>query len=606
MKGHSTWINLGFIIKNEIGDEGEDLFVKLSRDDPKFVEDDVRALYKQLNKTIRPEGKKPITIATLIKYFKDADKDIAKKIIKEVKKIINPKDKKKSIYDNDCDDVEFDPKKLSHFDSEYFNLFKKQYQTQKRYIEHFISKVLRPEPQYIYMEDDNSDIGKTACIFSESNINTAFRHLITEIEMSEDEFKEVQFTSLWLKDPKIKCFNKLDFIPYNGFEAEQTNNRVYNLFTGYNPKILTPYTKEKKDVILKPFMELGLELCGGIQKDFEYFLKLIGHMIQKPNERIPICFIIKGKQGCGKNVFLNAIGNIVGKEHYITSANSKDFFGDYAEGFYHKLLVNMNECEGKDTFDFEGKIKSFITEDTIMINPKNVRPSYIRNVARVIIFTNKPNPIPIDVKSSDRRYCVFLTTDKFLDMKYGTKFWTKLIEHFNRPEFIACLYDYLNNLDIDIDWRAERPITEAYKEMCKLYVPVEALFFEDYLNDFRGCLIELEKEDDDTDGESNVSKWDEEQKITTKDVYDKYVKFCKNNGFSNDKTYQPSISKFNNRCCELEIPHRIIKSNGINEFRFISREIYNHLLKKKWINRDIDDEEIVIEDFGGEDFEFEI
>ena len=266
----------------------------------------------------------------------------------------------------------------------------------------------------------------------------------------------------------------------------------------------------------------------------------------------------------------------------------------------------MNECEGKDTFDFEGKIKSFITEDTIMINPKNVRPSYIRNVARVIIFTNKPNPIPIDVKSSDRRYCVFQTTDKFLDKKYGTKFWTKLIEHFNRPEFIACLYDYLNNLDIDIDWRAERPITEAYKEMCKLYVPVEALFFEDYLNDFRGCLIPLEKEDDNTDDESNVSKWDDELEPTTKDVYEKYVKFCKNNGFSSDKTYQPSISKFNNRCSELEIPHRIIKSNGINEFRFISREIYNHLLKKKWINRDIDDEEIVIEDFGGEDFEFEI
>ena len=30
-----------------------------------------------------------------------------------------------------------------------------------------------------------------------------------------------------------------------------------------------------------------------------------------------------------------------------------------------KLLVNLNEAEGKNNFDYESKIKSFITEDTI-------------------------------------------------------------------------------------------------------------------------------------------------------------------------------------------------------------------------------------------------
>lgn len=612
MKGHTTWRNLGFILKTEMGDSGEDLFIDLSKQYEKYAGDnDVREFYHTLLNTHLPDEKKPLSLATLVKYFKDADKDIAKIIIKEVKTHINPKEKKSSIYEKDDDKgYEFEVNKLTHFDSSYFNGFKSAYSIQKQYIEYFISKVLRPEPQYIYLEDDNTDIGKKSCIFSESNINTAFRHLITRIQVGDDEVKDVPFTGLWLKDPNIKCFNKLDFIPYNGFEAEQKNNKVYNLFTGYNPKILSIYTKDNQEKILKPFIDLGLELCGGNMNHFEYFMKFMGHMIQKPNERIPICFIIKGKQGTGKNVFLNAIGSIVGKEHYITSANPKDFFGDYAEGFYHKLLVNMNECEGKDTFDFEGKIKSFITEDTITINPKNVRPSQIRNVARVIIFTNKPNPIPIDVKSSDRRYCVFQTTDHHLDKKYGTKFWTKLIDHFNKCEFIACLYDHLNNIDINVDWRAERPITEAYKEMCKLYVPVEALFFESFVESYRGCMITLNDLDTPVDGEDDDSNkdnvWEEEQEPRNKNVYDEYVKFCKTNGFSNDKTFQPSISKFNNRCSELEIPHKIIKSNGTNEFRFTPKEVYNHILKKKWINRDIDDVEVVIEDVGGEDFEFEV
>jgi hypothetical protein len=40
---------------------------------------------------------------------------------------------------------------------------------------------------------------------------------------------------------------------------------------------------------------------------------------------------VKGKQGTGKNVWLNAVGNILGLQHYISSSNPKDFFGDYGD-----------------------------------------------------------------------------------------------------------------------------------------------------------------------------------------------------------------------------------------------------------------------------------
>ena len=86
--------------------------------------------------------------------------------------------------------------------------------------------------------------------------------------------------------------------------------------------------------------------------------------------------------------------------------------------------MNLNEAEGKDTFDFEGKMKSFISESTIVINPKNVRPTEISNHARTVIATNKANPIPIDVKLKDRRYAVFQSTDEYL--KKSSKFWSGL------------------------------------------------------------------------------------------------------------------------------------------------------------------------------------
>ncbi len=68
-----------------------------------------------------------------------------------------------------------------------------------------------------------------------------------------------------------------------------------------------------------------------------WIILYLAHMIQKPNEKIPICFILNGKQGTDKNVLLTAISNIIGKEYYITSSKPDDFFGNYAEGLNRKL-----------------------------------------------------------------------------------------------------------------------------------------------------------------------------------------------------------------------------------------------------------------------------
>jgi len=600
-QSYIMWRNAGFLIKNEVGDKGEDLFVDISRKYDSFDEDDVRNFYKQLNKTNKNDNKKPLTVGSLVKYFKDSDKDLAKIIIKEAVLLIKKQQPKELKEESN---IKLDENKLDHFDSEYMNSFKDDYLTQKKYFEHFVCKVLLPEPQFIYIEGAK-DFGKKAYIFTESYINTAFKHIKTEELKGKGEntyIVEVSFVLLWLNDTNQRVYNKLEFEPMNDVNVgEQKDKRIFNLFAGYNTKIKSEYVKENQQKILKPFIDLGRELCGGVQKDLEYFIKFIAQMIQKPNEKIPVAFIFKGKQGTGKSMFINAIGNLLGQEHYISSSNPKDFFGDYAEGFYHKLLVNMNECEGKDTFDFEGKIKSFISEDRITINPKNVRPTEINNLARVIISTNKANPIPIDVKTGDRRYVVYQSTDFFLDKKYGSIFWQKLLTHFKRPEFIACLYDYLNGLDISkVDWRSERPITDAYKQMCKLYVPIEALFFEDYINAHRGCMLDI------SGNTINGANWTIQQEPRSKEVYDEYVKFCKSNGFSNDKRFVASIPNFNNRCIELEIPHLVIKSSGNNEFRYTPKDIYDHLLKKKWINREIDDPEIVIIDEKGEDVDFEI
>jgi len=482
-----------------------------------------------------------------------------------------------------------DTTKFQKFDISYFKTLE-GYARRTIYFEIFVTKVMRPDPAYVYIETEGGL--EEMNFYSQGKIIETFNHLKTGEFHSNGE--DEKFITKWLADETLRCYNKMDFIPFN--DKTIIPPHIFNLFRGFSDKCKSEYDYGKREKILKPFMDLGVQLCGGNEDHFRYLLKYLADIIQNPNRKNPIAFIIKGKQGTGKNVFLNAIGNVIGKEHYITSSNPKDFFGDYAEGFYHKLLVNMNECEGKDTFDFEGRIKSFITEDTITLNRKFVQPITIANLARLIIFSNKPNPIPIDVRSKDRRYTIYETTDKYLDPKYGTQFWMQLVGHFNRPEFIACLYDCLNELDLtNTDWRVERPITKAYMDMCRLYIPTEVLFLENKICKALTAEAGLE---------INITgRWDTNG-IEGQELYKEYTAFAKEFGFYKEgATYQKNIKCFYAKIGELELPIILKKPNNLYTYYFKTAEVLKTMKDRKWIDRSDDDyNEDTIAEVKGEDF----
>lgn len=609
IEGYVKWLSMGILIKSIFNDNGFELFNMVSIQMPKYdTEEITKFFYDKINLNINLT-KKPISIGTLKKYVKDADEDLYKKINHKIKLILN--ETKQIQYKK----FEFDKTKCREFDKEYFQSLD-DYNLKKEYFELFICFILQPEPLYIYGEYDKG-IFKTN-VYSTIKIKDTFGNLTSSIykiiDKATGDTEEIKFIDIWIKDINKKTKKYMDFIPYNGvhsFKDDKTKN-YYNLFNGYNEVINNGFEKEKKEDLLKPFKSLLLQLCGNEKEHFNYFYNYLSHMIQKPNERIPICFIFKSKEGVGKNVMLNCIGNILGEKHYISSSNVNDFFGTYAEGFVNKILVNLNECEGKNTFDYEGKIKSFITEDKITFNPKYIRQTTIQNIARLIIFTNKANPIPIDVRSKDRRFVVFQSTDYLLDKKFGYHFWKGLVEHFKKPEFISCLYDDLNNNNIDnFDWMRKRPITKAYLEMCSLYVPIEASFLENYIDyrkynndDIKNITnLDSDEEEEEKTNNNKDDKFNNIIDIKTVKLYQRYVEYCKKFGFINDGRYQTNITKFNNRLIELEFGILKIKTPITTVFRLCPDDVYKKMVKKNWIvSIRKENENIEIEEDGGIEF----
>ena len=496
-----------------------------------------------------------------------------------------------------CD---LDQTKFEKFDINYF-ISLSRYQRKKIYFEQFVCKILRPNPTYAYSETaydyDTKTPNDDVILYSQADISNTFCHL------GSGEFyangTETKFIGMWLADQNIRCYNRMDFLPYNEKDKDNIDKTVFNLFRGFNQQIKSVYNVNNKEKILRPFMELGIELCGGETEHFNYLLDYLADIVQNPQKKCPIAFIIKGKQGTGKNVFLNAVGNIFGKPHYISSSNANDFFGDYAEGFYHKLLVNINECEGKDTFDFEGKLKSFITEDEITLNAKFVRPVRVMNLSRLLIFTNKPNPIPIDVRSKDRRYVVFETTEKYLSPCYKTEFWKNMINHFKRPEFVASLYDLLNERDISNFSTSKRPITKAYIQMCKLYVPTEVLFLKDKIaNALESDALHLKN----TEYISKEKTFAEG--VCGNGLFKEFNVYCKEHGFRKDDSTTFNIKKFYNSLMELNIPQLIFTHPHNKTFICFDAQLsLKYFKERNWI--DYSDDDLTPEklaDDGGDSF----
>ena len=490
----------------------------------------------------------------------------------------------------------FPAEKLMKLDYDYVKRELATYEAKKAYLEHFLTKVRDPQGFVLTTTRDGRDEhGQVVRKFHSARY--CAQELKTAIsDVGSGEYNrngdEIPFATKWLTDMSHRTHCYEAFEPYNGvYDPSSRSSERFNLFMGFNPAIKTPLPEDTaafREKTLRGFFRLGLTLFEGNQSFFDFFLKCVACKIQHPRRKLPICFILTGQQGCGKNVFLDCLGRVVGSAHFISSTEPNDFFGTHAEGFVRKLFVVMNECEGKDTFMYEGKIKGAVSDLHLVVNAKHVRPYEIENLAMIIIATNKTNPIPIDVKTKDRRYCGAKATDEFAG--HGGWFWKNVVKSFSEPTFVRCLYDHLNGLDpstTDFATERKRNLTKSYYAMASLYAPIEAKFFEDVVQS-------IKRNDSNEEGEreehgelcdelkqqkcGGVFGWNAEAVVKKKQLYDAYMNWGRERNLF--QKLKPTATKFYGYLGEngLKLPILSKKTNnGIDCFVFYPKTVYEHV-----------------------------
>lgn len=290
--------------------------------------------------------------------------------------------------------------------------------------------------------------------------------------------KEMQFLKSWFMDKNIRTYDIMDFIP----SPLKVDNKIYNLYTGFE---VEKYKYIAGPSNIKPLLDHMYILSGKDDEMCDYFIKWLAQLVQYPGIKTGVAILQKSIQGVGKNIFWDFVGTkILGEKYYYSTSESKRLIGRFANGLNNRLLVNLDEVNGKDTFEMNDYIKNYITADIIPYEKKGVDVIKLRNYARWILTSNNETPIKIEL--TDRR---FVCCECDGELANNIEYFKILRDCMDDPKNQYDFYKFLMDQDISkVDWVNDRPKTKYYTELRSVNIPLVARFLdyfimEEYIGD---------------------------------------------------------------------------------------------------------------------------
>jgi thymidylate kinase len=247
----------------------------------------------------------------------------------------------------------------------------------------------------------------------------------------------------WVEHKHRRSYRGLVFDPSGDAPEDH-----YNLWRGFSCAALPG---DKHESLLAHIENV---ICSGNEEHYEYLIKWVARMVQTPATQSETAIVLKGKEGTGKNTFVNAIASLF-REHFFESSSSQQFLGNFNSHLRDKVLVHANEAFFAGDKKHEATLKMLITEATMPIEPKGVDIMMEPNYLHLIMSSNSEWVVPAGPES--RRFMVLNVSDeKIQDAKYFAKIRDDM-SNGGRENLLRYL------LDIDLSGFNVRtvPITEA-------------------------------------------------------------------------------------------------------------------------------------------------
>lgn len=281
-------------------------------------------------------------------------------------------------------------------------------------------------------------------------------------DLNEQGFNHVtseqpkDFISQWKADPEKRMYHGKTFDP----PPYEPRRGFFNLWRG----IAAAELPQNLDIVsIEPWMEHVRILMGGEQPSIDFIHKLIARKIQQPGLKSFVFNYIRSSPGVGKDVFANALTEILGKYNVARVTSTSDLMDKNSANCENKIVAFISEMNFLDNKKYEDQLKNLITSEDHLVEKKYVQPYFLRSCTDFFGFSN--NFQAVGFQADDRRFHV--TTALGIHANKA-EYFDPLITWLKQPENQRAIYDFYMAMDIsNFKPAAERPITSSFKDIAE-------------------------------------------------------------------------------------------------------------------------------------------
>jgi Mesyanzhinovviridae DNA primase len=215
--------------------------------------------------------------------------------------------------------------------------------------------------------------------------------------------KIVGFGKWWINHSDRRQFDGVVYAP------EGTKDNMLNLWTGFSCKPV----EGDCDLYLNHLRD---NVCDGNDAHFQYLIRWMAHAVQHPGRPGEVTVVMRGREGTGKGVAAKQFGHIFGS-HFLHIVHAKHLVGHFNAHLQQCSVLFADEAFFAGDRQHESILKSLITEESLMIEPKGVDPFPVMNCVHLIMSSNAEWVIPAGADA--RRYFVLNVSDaRMQDHRY--------------------------------------------------------------------------------------------------------------------------------------------------------------------------------------------
>lgn len=214
--------------------------------------------------------------------------------------------------------------------------------------------------------------------------------------------ERIPFSDVFLKHPRIKRYEKPEFLP--GVTEEDKPENVINLWRGWSLRsdITDDNDYEPEDCRL--FLNhLRDNLCGQDDDVYIYLLGWMADALINPHRTCEVALVLHGPQGSGKTLFAKLFMQFF-TPHTLVLDKPDQVTGTHNRHLQDKCIIFADEAFFAGNRQHGATLKTLVTSEEIFIHPKFVDGFMAKKLFRMIIASNDEHVIRAEV--DDRRYLV--------------------------------------------------------------------------------------------------------------------------------------------------------------------------------------------------------